>query len=87
MDRVVLGDIPLFTRERKIIFVKNNSSEHRISFTWHVTNPDHIRVKKKKKHFSICLNAILIVLFLLQSIYAYSRQEARSRLTKINSAK
>ena len=45
MDRVVLGDIPLFTRERKILFVKNNSSEHKISFTWHVTNPEHIRVK------------------------------------------
>lgn len=45
MDRIVLGDIPLFTRERKIIFVKNNSSEHKISFTWHVTNPDHIRVR------------------------------------------
>lgn len=44
MDRIVLGDVPLFTRERKIIFVRNNSSEHKISFTWHVTNPDHIRV-------------------------------------------
>ena len=44
MDRIVLGDVPLFTRERKVIFVKNNSSEHKISFTWHVTNPDHIRV-------------------------------------------
>ena len=46
MDRIVLGDIPLFTRERKIIFVKNNSANHKISFTWHVTNPDHIRVRK-----------------------------------------
>lgn len=47
LDRILLGDIPLFSRERKFLFVKNNSSEHKISFTWHVTNPDHIRVSSK----------------------------------------
>lgn len=46
MDRINLGDVPLFTRERKILFVKNNSTTNSISFTWHVTNPDHSKVIK-----------------------------------------
>jgi len=37
-ERLSLGDIPLFTRERKMIFVKNNSSKNQIKFTWHVTS-------------------------------------------------
>lgn len=45
-DRLVFGNVPLFSRERKLVFVKNNSYEHKISFTWHVTNAEHIRVRK-----------------------------------------
>ena len=26
--------------------LKNNSSHNKISFTWHVTNPDHVQVKE-----------------------------------------
>ena len=43
MDRMSLGDIPLFTRERKVFFIKNNSAKDRVTFTWHVTNPEHSR--------------------------------------------
>lgn len=43
MDRVLLGDIPLFSRERRFVFVKNHSSEHKISFNWHVTNLEHVK--------------------------------------------
>ncbi len=46
MDRINLGEIPLFTRERKIVFVQNNSSKNKINFTWHVTNPEHSDVIK-----------------------------------------
>lgn len=38
----------MFTKERKVFFIQNHSFEHRISFTWHVTNPDHIRVSGKR---------------------------------------
>jgi hypothetical protein len=44
MDRIVFSDIPLFSRERKVLFVKNNSIDHKISFNWHVTTPEHVKV-------------------------------------------
>lgn len=44
VDRLVFGNVPLFSRERKMVFIKNNSYEHKISFTWHVTNSEHIKV-------------------------------------------
>jgi hypothetical protein len=41
VDRFNLGEIPLFTRERKVLFVKNKSLTNKITFTWHVTNAEH----------------------------------------------
>ena len=45
IDRLLLGDVPLFSRERKVLFVRNHSSQHKVSFSWHLTNPDHIKVR------------------------------------------
>ncbi len=41
VERFNLGNIPLFTKERKLLFVKNKSSTNKITFTWHVTNAEH----------------------------------------------
>lgn len=67
MDRISLGDIPLFTRERKMFFIKNNSSKNRITFTWHVTNPEHgkfIRIQPAKGAIETGQNKMCKVTFM-----------------------
>ena len=44
LDRLIFGEVPLFSRERRLLFVKNNSLENSVSFNWHVTNPEHVKV-------------------------------------------
>jgi cilia- and flagella-associated protein 65 len=43
LERIVFGEIPLFSRERKLVFVRNNSFENKIEFNWHITNGNHIK--------------------------------------------
>jgi hypothetical protein len=42
-DRMNFGNLPLFTKQRQITFLKNQSNKDSISFIWHVTNPDQVR--------------------------------------------
>jgi hypothetical protein len=43
IDRINFGNLPLFTKQRQITFLKNQSNQHPISFIWHVTNPEQVR--------------------------------------------
>lgn len=68
-ERLSLGDIPLFTRERKMIFVKNNSSKNQIKFTWHVTNAEHskyIRIQPSKGVIDVNQSRMCKVTFISQ---------------------
>ncbi|CAF1519688.1 unnamed protein product, partial [Adineta steineri] len=42
-DRMNFGNLPLFTKQRHITFLKNQSNKDSISFIWHVTNPEQVR--------------------------------------------
>ncbi|CAF1324627.1 unnamed protein product [Adineta ricciae] len=42
-DRMNFGNLPLFTKQRHITFLKNQSNRDAISFIWHVTNPEQVR--------------------------------------------
>lgn len=43
IDRISFGNLPLFTKQRHITFLKNQSNQDSISFIWHVTNPEQVR--------------------------------------------
>ncbi|CAF1104404.1 unnamed protein product [Rotaria sordida] len=43
IDRINFGNLPLFTKQRHITFLKNQSNKDSISFIWHVTNPEQVR--------------------------------------------
>lgn len=43
IDRIHFGNLPLFTKQRQITFLKNQSNQDSISFIWHVTNPEQVR--------------------------------------------
>lgn len=43
IDRFNFGNLPLFTKQRQITFLKNQSRKDTISFIWHVTNPEQVR--------------------------------------------
>ena len=37
-ERISFGNLPLFSRARRMVFVSNRSKENDISFEWHVTS-------------------------------------------------
>ena len=43
IDRIHFGNLPLFTRQRRITFLRNPSNRDALSFIWHVTNPEQVR--------------------------------------------
>ena len=44
-ERIALGNLPLFSKMRKVVFM-TNTSQHVVSFSWHVTNAVDQRVSK-----------------------------------------
>ena len=42
-ERVSVGNLPLFCKSRKVVFM-SNTSDHTVSFSWHVTNDGDQRV-------------------------------------------
>ena len=58
IDRINFGNLPLFTKQRRITFLKNQSNQDSISFIWHVTNPEqvrHIRIQPGLYGIFVCL--------------------------------
>jgi hypothetical protein len=49
VDRVVFGDVPLLSRERKVVFIKNNSAQNQLMFNWHVTDAENVKVNRLTK--------------------------------------
>ena len=59
VDRVVFGDVPLLSRERKVVFIKNNSAQNQLMFNWHVTDAENVKVNRlSNKSRSSNLNSI-----------------------------
>ena len=46
-ERVSMGNLPLFSQERQVVFVTNRSGEHTVSFEWHVTCKADSQVSKE----------------------------------------
>ena len=43
-ERVSFGNLPLFCRGRRMVFIMNRSRDRPVSFEWHVTNPQDSQV-------------------------------------------
>ncbi|XP_071497349.1 cilia- and flagella-associated protein 65-like [Diadema antillarum] len=43
-ERVAFGNLPLFSQQRKAIYLTNRSSSHTVSFEWYVTTEDDTQV-------------------------------------------
>ena len=39
-ERLAFGNVPLFSRTRRVVFLNNHSVEHAMTFKWHVTTSD-----------------------------------------------
>ena len=74
VDRILFGDVPLFSKERKILFVKNNSNEHKISFNWHVTTPEHVKVIS-----CVALQLVYHFFFFFFAVYSNSTVKRRDK--------
>ena len=60
IDRIHFGNLPLFTKQRRITFLKNQSKRDTISFIWHVTNPEQVRhIRVQPGSFSL-LSFVLV---------------------------
>lgn len=55
IDRINFGNLPLFTKQRQITFLKNQSKQDTISFIWHVTNPEQVRHIRIQPGSNLCL--------------------------------
>jgi hypothetical protein len=38
-ERVSFGNVPLYSKSRRLAMLTNKSREHAVEFRWHVTNP------------------------------------------------
>ena len=68
-ERLSLGNIPQFSRARRMLVFTNRSQEHDVSFVWHVTSKVNTKVNAYRKIHLKCyddsrFNTLLI--FMMQ---------------------
>lgn len=44
-ERVAFGNLPLFSEQRKVVYLTNRSPSHTVSFEWYVTSEDDSQVR------------------------------------------
>ena len=44
-ERVAFGNLPLFSQQRKAVYLKNRSPSHTVSFEWCVTSEEDAQVR------------------------------------------